>query len=374
MGCVSPVGRSDTGVMGAELTERLSDQGRAVNGGLKLKISCDACDACWVHSDANLTLAGMLCAGFLLLQMIWRRWYGQRTGATWPSFTSFTWLWLSNGAATCRICEHSSRCTREGAFARLAAELESGYLGQDWTACLCLWSVFGSLDNFANILFRWSLWKSAGRQRKDTVGGFGQQRHSRLPSRVRSTDRFMSPLPLKHHDSWLTMGVLWGHHWRFLKMQLRQPRPWSDYISTGCEQHSFCCRVPESCWRSGHQVGTLVRPFVEPELGFDIYSRTSAPSGAAAKRIWLEKCDSCACRYHDVASFRWWWWVLLFLCRTPQENKAAFNMLQSVVGIVQAGLAELSISKMALEEWSRSKARHFGRMVCNWLNACVKKQ
>ena len=46
MGCVSPVGRSDTGVMGAELTERLSDQGRAVNGGLKLKISCDACDAC----------------------------------------------------------------------------------------------------------------------------------------------------------------------------------------------------------------------------------------------------------------------------------------------------------------------------------------
>lgn len=25
-----------------------------------------------------------------------------------------------------------------------------------------------------------------------------------------------------------------------------------------------------------HQVGTLVRPFVEPELGFDIYSRTSA--------------------------------------------------------------------------------------------------
>jgi hypothetical protein len=49
-------------------------------------------------------------------------------------------------------------------------------------------------------------------------------------------------------------------------------------------------------------------------------------------------------------------------------------MLQSVVGIVQAGLAELSISKMALEEWSMSKARHFGRMVCNWLNACVKKQ
>lgn len=25
------------------------------------------------------------------------------------------------------------------------------------------------------------------------------------------------------------------------------------------------------------QVGTLIRPFVEPELGFDIYSRTSAP-------------------------------------------------------------------------------------------------
>ena len=45
------------------------------------------------------------------------------------------WL-LSNGASTCLIWH--SRCTREGAFTRLAAELESGYLGQDWTGCLCL--------------------------------------------------------------------------------------------------------------------------------------------------------------------------------------------------------------------------------------------
>lgn len=59
---------------------------------------------------------------------------------------------IFHGAPSCRICEHSSRCTREGAFTRLAAELESGYLGQDWTECLCL-SVFGYLDNFANILF-----------------------------------------------------------------------------------------------------------------------------------------------------------------------------------------------------------------------------
>eukprot|EP00435_Cladocopium_sp_Y103_P034524 s684_g8.t3 len=117
---------SDTGVMGAELTDRLSDQGYAV---CRLFVAPDDLE---------------------------------------------------------EMARTADRCAREGAFTRLAAELESGYLGQE---------------------------------------GKGKT----LSVDLDSSDiaDFLRESPLKIFE---------------------------DAIET---------------------VGTLVRPFVEPELGFDIYSRTS---------------------------------------------------------------------------------------------------
>ena len=49
-------------------------------------------------------------------------WCGQQTGTTLCSSFSGAWPVLQMG-----------RCVSEGAFTRLAAELESGYLGQAWS-------------------------------------------------------------------------------------------------------------------------------------------------------------------------------------------------------------------------------------------------
>ena len=63
------------------------------------------------------------------------------------------------------------RCVQEGAFSRLAAELESGYLGQARPA---MWEI---------VFFFPAL---AGGQGKDFVGGSRQQRHCGLSPRARA--------------------------------------------------------------------------------------------------------------------------------------------------------------------------------------------